>query len=149
MFNLKKLAIAATAEMPVRDASGEIQTDEAGAPLTITFHSPGTKPFQKAKHAREQRNSARVMSVMQGKSEAKQTAEEANAERAEFLAAVTVSFNGHGIEGKTGFEMFKATFADLEIGHIADDSEKFLGDRGNFKKPLATSSPVTSDMRPG
>lgn len=149
MFNLKKLAIAATADMPVRDASGEIQVDENGATLTITFHSPGTKPFQKAKHARDQRNNARVMAVMQGKSEAKQTAEEATAERAEFLAACTVSFNGHGVEGKSGFEMFKATYADLEIGHIADDGEKFLGDRGNFKKPLATSSPATSVTQPG
>jgi hypothetical protein len=149
MFNLKKLAIAAAADMPVRDASGEIQKDEAGNPLTITLHSPGTKEFQKAKHARDEKNNARVMSRMQGKSEAKQTAEEANIERAEFLAGCTKSFNGVGVEGKAGFEAFKATYADIEIGHIADDVDKFLGDRGNFKKPLATSSPPTSDILPG
>ncbi|ATQ74857.1 hypothetical protein CR152_10225 [Massilia violaceinigra] len=139
MFNLKNLAIAATADMPVRDASGEAQFNEKGEPLTITLHSPGTKEFQKAKHAADERNSTRVFGRMQGKSESKQSADDKNIERAEFLAAVTASFNGGaGLDGKKGFELFKATYADIEIGHIADDAEKFLGDRGNFKKPSPT-----------
>ncbi|MEH3087725.1 MAG: hypothetical protein PGN26_14595 [Xylophilus ampelinus] len=138
-FNLRALAIAATGKMPIRDAVGEVQKDEAGNPLTITFHSPGSKAFQKAKHAAEQRNNDRVMARMQGKSEAKLSAEDKAAERAEFLAACTISIDGADLDGQSGHEAFKALYSDLELGHIADDADKFLADRGNFKQGSATA----------
>ena len=149
MFNLKKLAIAATADMIVRDAAGEAQLDDAGLPLSITMHSPGTKAYQKAKHASEERNNNRVFSRMQGKAESKQTAEDKIAERAEFLASVTISFNNFGYEDKRGYEMFKAAYGDIEIGHIADDADKFLGDRGNFWKASPKVSEPMFDTQPG
>jgi len=132
MFNLKSLAIAAIGNMPVRDAAGEVQTDEAGNPLTITLYSPASKQYQKAKHAAEQRNNARVMAVMQNKGDEKLSAEDSNNEKAEFLAAITQSFNGFGYQDMVGYEGFKAAYADIEIGHIADDARKFSGDRANF-----------------
>lgn len=135
-FNLKSLAIAPTADMPLRDASGEPQYDGT-TPLTITLYGPGSKEHQKAKHAKEKKHNERLFSRMQGKSDGMQSAEEANAERADFLAACTKSFNGFAVEGKTGFEAFKSIYADIEIGHIADDADKYIGERANFKKPSA------------
>lgn len=149
MFNLKKMAIAAAANMVVRDAAGDVQLDDAGKELSITLCSPGTKQHQKAKHARDERHNARVLARMQGKGDSKMSAEDHNVERAEFLAACTLSFNGHGIEGMAGYEMYKAAYADIEIGHVADDVEKFLGERGNFKKGSAKPSEPTSATLPG
>jgi hypothetical protein len=135
--NIKSQAIAATAEMTVRDVSGEPQYDADDKALTITLYSPGSKQHQKAKHAAEEKNNARVFARMQGKSEGKLSAEDKLTERAEFLAACTESFNNFGVEGLNGYELFKNVYSDIEIGHIADDAEKFIGDRANFKKPSA------------
>lgn len=148
-FNIKKLAIAATGTMLVRDATGEAQVDEQGQALSITFHSPGTKKHQAAKHASEERNNTRVLGRMQGKSEAKQSADDKLQERATFLSAITVSFNNFGNGDLAGHQLFMKTYSDLELGHIADDAEKFNGDRGNFIKSSETSSPSSSATLPG
>lgn len=148
-FNIKKLAIATTGTMPVRDASGEAQFDDAGNAVSITFHSPGTKQHQAAKHAAEERNNTRVFGRMQGKSESRQTADDKLQERATFLSAITVSFNNFGNGDLVGHQLYMKTYSDLELGHITDDAEKFNGDRGNFKKSSETSSPDTSDKQPG
>jgi hypothetical protein len=156
MYNIKKLAIAASAVMLVRDAAGEVQVDEsnldaAGNPaeLSITFHSPGTKKYQAAKHAADERHNGRVFNRMQGRSDIKQSAEEKLRERATFLADITISFNNFGDDKGAGRELFLRTYSDPELGHILDDGEKFTGDRGNFKKSSPTSSPSTSDTQPG
>lgn len=139
-INLRIFAISATGTMPIRDAAGEPQFAADGeTPLSITFHSPGSKAYQRAKHAADQRNNDRVMARMQGKTTDKQTAEEKAAERAELLAACTISINGADLDGETGHTAWKALYSDPELGHIADDADKFLADRGNFKKTSSTS----------
>ena len=131
-FDLRTLSIGETANMPVRDATGEPQFDADNQPITITLYGPGTKKFQRAKHALEERQNARTVARMQNKGE-KQSADDKNQERAEFLASVTVSINGASVGDKVGHEAFKALYADITLGHIADDADKFLADRGNFK----------------
>lgn len=148
MFNLKKLAIAITGDMPVRDAAGIAQFDEAGNPLTISLYSPGSKKYQQARHAAEQRNNNRAIAAVQGGDD-KQTVEEKIADGAEFLAACTKSFNGFDYEGMAGHEMFKAAYADIEIGHIAEDVRKFLASRANFLIKPPSASPSLSDTQPG
>lgn len=135
-MDIKNTAIASSAEFHVRDAAGD-PLYENGDKVTITVMSPGTKEFQRAKHAAEERSSERVMSRMQGKPDGKQSAEEKNAERAEFLAAVCVgsknmTYNGQAVSSA---EQFKAMYEDLEIGHVVEDLEKFITNRANFKKP--------------
>ncbi|MES2685488.1 MAG: hypothetical protein V4706_01635 [Pseudomonadota bacterium] len=147
-FNLKKLSIAHTGDMPLRDAKGEAQFDESGNPASITFHSPASKQFQKAKHAAEQRNNIRAMAAMQGGDD-KQTLEEKLAEGAEFLAACTKSFNNFEYEGMAGHEQFKAAYADMDVGHVAEDARKFLASRANFLPKPASPLPSTSDTQPG
>lgn len=134
-FNLRTLAIAQTADMPVRDATGDPQFDDAGQPITITLHSPGSKVFLRAKYAMEERQNTRTLARMQGKGD-KQSAEDKVRERAEFLASVTVSINNAGFDDQVGHEAMKSLYADITLGHIADDADKFLGDRGNFKPAL-------------
>lgn len=131
-FDLRTLSIGETANMPVRDATGDPQFDADNQPITITLYGPGTKKFQRAKHALEERKNARTFARMQGNGD-KQSADDKIQERAEFLASVTVSINGASVGDKTGHEAFKALYADITLGHIADDADKFLADRGNFK----------------
>ncbi len=135
-FNLQQLAINGTAEMPVCDAAGDPQFAADDLPITITFYGPGTKQFQRAKHAMEERNNARTLARMQGKTDNKRTAEDKVRERAEFLAAVTVSINNATVGDKTGHDAALALYSDITLGHIADDADKFLADRGNFKPAL-------------
>jgi hypothetical protein len=137
-FDIRTLAISKTGEVPVRNASGEKQYDADGKLLSITVHSPGTKAFNAAAHARQLRNSDRMVNKMQGRADGKQTAEDSIEERAEFLAAITISFNNFSVEGLTGKAAFAKIYGDLELGHIADDVEKFVGDRANFIRPSTT-----------
>lgn len=139
MFNIKSLAIAATAVLAIRNAAGEPQLDDAGNALSITLYGPGSKQHQAAKHKSEERNNTRAISRMQGKADAKLSAQDKLAERAEFLASCTVSFNHFGLDGLTGHELHKAVYSDIEIGHIADDVDKFLGERANFLPSPANS----------
>lgn len=134
-FDLRTLSIDETANLPVRDATGEPQFDADNQPITITLYGPGTKKFQRAKHAAEERHNARTVARMQGNG-GKISAEDKTQERAEFLASVTVSINGASVGDKVGHEAFKALYADITLGHIADDADKFLADRGNFKAAL-------------
>lgn len=149
MTNLKKVAIASTGIFVVRDAAGEAQINEAGEPMTITVVSPGTKQFQQAKHNFEKKASTSLMALM-GKGDEKSNWETSNENVAEFLADITVSFNGFDYEGRpAGKETYKAAYSDIEIGHIAEGLNKYLGDRGNFKKPAQTASPSSSGTQPG
>lgn len=144
MSSLKKLAINPTGDFIVRDARGEI-VEENGTPWTITVHSPGTKPYQKAKHAYDEKRSNSVASLMTGKGDSKRGVDDDIRDVAEFLAAVTISFNGFDYEDKRGYEAYKAAYMDIEIGHVASDLNKYLGDRGNFLPPKQTDSSSTSD----
>ena len=139
MFDVKKLAIAQTATMPLRDAAGEKQFDEKGNALSITVYSPGSKQFQQTKHVAEEKNSTRMVAKMQGKQDGKINWSDKLDERAVQLANCTVSFNGWGIEGLVGHELFKKVYSDIELGHIADDVEKFINERSNF---MTVSAPL-------
>lgn len=141
MINIKFLAIAMSATMPVCNVAGEPQFNDAGNALTITFHSPGTKKFQQAKHNFEKKKSNSVMALMSGKSDQARSWEDDARELAEFLADVTISLDNFDYEGRApGKDTFMALYMDIEIGHIAESANKFLGDRGNFKKPAQNAS---------
>jgi hypothetical protein len=147
MKSLKQLAIDATGTMEVRDAAGDVVKNDDGTAWSITFHSPGTKEYQKAHHAFTARK-AGGMKALLGGAEKSDPAEETNA-IADFLASVTISFNGFDYEGRTGHAGFRAAYADIEIAHVAEQANKFLGDRGNFWKKPAVISPEQSGTSPG
>lgn len=147
MASIKKLAITKTGVFMVRDAAGKLVEDEQG-PWSITVHSPGTKEFQKAKHAYDEKRSNALAAIM-GREDTKRSPEDDAKDVAEFLAAVTVSFNNFDYEGQKGHEAYKKAYMDMEIGHVADGLNKFLGDRGNFLPPKPDDLSNTSGNMPG
>ena len=149
MKNLKSLAIEPTGKFKVTDARGTVQYQEDGeTPLTITTHSPGTKTFQAALHAFNERKSGGLAALMKGKDEKRDPAADAR-DLAVFLAAVTISFDGFDYEGRIGNAAYRAAYEDIEIGHIADGLNKFAGDRGNYLPEQATTSSDSSASQPG
>lgn len=138
-FNIKSLAMAPTADMHICDANGEKQYDENGDPITITFHGPASKEYRKVKHENELTAQAQATEIVLGKKSALTWQDKAD-NRAEYLAKLTVSFNGFGDPdgGKlSGFQLFKKIYSDVELVNIADDAENFLNNRKNFTKPSA------------
>lgn len=153
MYDIRRIAIEPTAKMKVRDASGEIVKDEKGNELTITFYGPGSKEFVRA----QAELMAQVRAEMQAEQEAKEEAarkgqvyapavdeEQSTKRRADFLAKITASLDGFTYPGGPA-----AMYADITLGHLADDGDKFVGKRGNFKKSLPAGSSNSSDTQPG
>jgi hypothetical protein len=147
MTSLKKLAIEATGTMLVRDAAGNV-VEEDGKQWSITYHSPGTREYQKAFHAYQEKKSGGLSAIINGTKDKKDPAQDTN-DLADFLAAVTISFNNFDYEGRVGHAAFRAAYADITIGHVAEDGNQYLGKRGNFLKPSASASADTSGISPG
>ena len=147
MASIKKLAINKTGEFLVRDAAGELVEDENGQ-WSITVLSPGTKEFQKAKHAYDEKRS-NTLAVLLGREDSKRSPEDDVRDVAEFLAAVTVSFNNFDNDGKVGYEAFKNAYMDPAIGHVPEELNKYLGNRANFLPPKPDDLSNTSDNTPG
>lgn len=127
MFDIKKLAVAETTTIHLRGADDELLF-ENGEPVSITVYGPGTKAFSKAQAARNKSVLERFQ--RKGKNRADTTLEE----NAEFLAAVTVSFNNFQYGDLEGHEQFKACYLDTSIGFVAEQVNKELGDWANFTK---------------
>lgn len=163
MFDIRKIAIDLTADMPVRDVDGEVVKGDDGKELSITLYGPGSKEFVRARIELQ----AELMAAMaeaqadtktpakgKGKSKKEKTVdveevEEVDTESsprrtAEFLAKITKSFNGFDYPGGP-----KAMYMDATLGHIAEDADKFAGKRGNFKPKSAAGSSSTSGTSPG
>ncbi|PTR17504.1 hypothetical protein C8R31_101668 [Nitrosospira sp. Nsp2] len=128
MFDISKLAVNETTDIHLRGADDEPLVAENGKPMTITVNGPGTKAFAKAQSARNKATIERFQ--RKGKNKADTTLEET----AEFLAAVTVSFNNFQYLELEGYEQFKACYLDTKIGFIAEQVNKELGDWSNFTK---------------
>lgn len=136
MFDITTQAVADTATIHVKNASGEpIYADEAREqPVRIVVHSPGSKAYGSV----EARQSARAIKRMQdndGKITAP-TAEERISETAEDLAALTVRFENLSYPPAgpaLGAELFEAVYRDQRLGFIARQVTKTLADWGNFK----------------
>lgn len=142
MFDIKKLAIASTGTMPICDVDGNPQFDDKGNALSITFHSPGTREFAQAKHDHEESLSKRLMKMQGGRDKTDPDQELKNI--SSFLTRCTVSLNNFTYEGGP-----KALYEDRSLGHIAQDANKYLGERGNFKLNSASVLSNTSDTQPG
>lgn len=157
-FDIRKIAISATGKMQVRDVDGNPVVDDHGNPLTITFFGPGSREFVRAKA--EIQNE--VMEEMQAEAEAAKEAEKnkkkgakpepkpeidleaAHRRTAKLLAKVTASLDFFDYPGGP-----EALFNDPAFGHITEDANSWVVNRGNFKQSSASSSANTSDTQPG
>ncbi|MDD2742325.1 MAG: hypothetical protein PHV02_08630 [Rhodocyclaceae bacterium] len=134
MFNLKTLAVADTSELHLRSATDELLYDATGKPLTITVFGPGSKAYAKAASAQQNR----MIDKLKRKGRSEQTPEQKAQEQADFLASITVSFTNFEYgSGLNGFDMYQAAYADTEIGFIAEQVGKHVGDWANFTKTSA------------
>lgn len=127
MFDISSLAVNETTTIELEDPNGEPLISSEGDPLSITVYGPGSKQFQKATSVR---NRAILDYVKKGGKKMKDG--EQRELDAEFLASCTASFNGFGYKGLTGYEMFKAAYADNSIGFISEQVNKAIGDWANF-----------------
>lgn len=130
MADIRKFAVAQTARLHLRDATDEPMM--AGElPMMVNVFGPGSKQYAKATAAQQNR----VMDLLKRKGKTDQSAEDKARENAEFLADCTESFENVDYNGLTGRELALAVYGDREIGFIADQVAKHLGDWGNFTKP--------------
>ena len=134
MFDITSIAASETSVLELLNAADEPLLDADGNPLTITLYGPGSTQFQRATARRQNK----LLDRLKKKGKADLSPDEQSAEQADFLASVTVSFNGWSYPpaGKaTGAELFKAAYKDRSIGFIADQVQAFVGDWANFTKP--------------
>ena len=134
LMNIAALAVATTAPLHVKNASGELAFADADRKLPVRIHLHG--PGSEIAGVIEARQSARALKRMQD-NDGKITAaspEERKAETAADLAALTASFENftYGDGSLTGEALFRAVYADQSLGFITKQVAKFFGDWGNF-----------------
>jgi hypothetical protein len=133
-MDIRTKAVQPTHTLHLRDASDELMYDD-GKPVTVTVYGPGSKQFAKAQASQQNR----MLDSLKRKGKTDQTAEQKRAEQAEFLTECTSEFGNLTYGDLTGTAMAKAVYSDIEIGFIADQVAKDIGDWANFSKPSATN----------
>lgn len=127
-FDISKKKSLETATMDLKDGDDAQMFDDKGVKLSITLYGPGSKEYQRAQAKRQNK----IVEKLRRKGKVDSTADESAAETADYLASCTVSFNGFTYEKLEGAEMFKACYADPQLGYIRDQVAEFIGDWANF-----------------
>lgn len=137
MSDIRKFAVEQTGRLHLRDASEELMyaDDAKQLPMAVNVYGPGSKQYARAAAAQQNR----MVDKLKRKGKASNTAEQNAAETAEFLADCTASFENVSYGELTGRELAIAVYSDTEIGFIADQVAKHLGDWSNFTKPSSQS----------
>jgi hypothetical protein len=118
-------------EEPLYEGSGD-----AKQPVGITFHAPGSEPYEAAVSRRTNR------SLVRSKKKAELTADLLRSDTTSFLTDVTSEFNhldyppAGDAKGET---LFKALYSDRKFGWVIEQANAFLADWGHFTKSSATS----------
>lgn len=131
MADIRKFAVEQTGRLHLRDASEELMHTPDGLPIAVNVYGPGSKQYARAAAAQQNR----MVDKLKRKGKASNTAEQNAAETAEFLADCTASFENVSYGELTGRELAVAVYSDTEIGFIADQVAKHIGDWSNFTKP--------------
>lgn len=142
MSDIRKFAVTPTGRLHLRDAADELMfadgadgKPDKNKPIAVNLYGPGSKPYVKAQA--EQSN--RMVDKIKRKGKTSQTAEQAAAEKAEFLSECTASWENMEYDGQTGEALSRAVYSDTSIGFIADQVAKFLGDWANFTTSSTTN----------
>ena len=122
-FDLAQYELTDTATLTIETPKGDEMLVE-GKPVKITVYGPGSKQFNKAKHVYESAASARTFAAMRNKP-AKNAAELAQKDLAEFLAACTLSIDNFPIDALE-------IYSNPRLKYITDQVNTFLGDTENF-----------------
>lgn len=135
MFDITAVAAEETATLNLLKTDDTPLLNDKGEPCTITLYGPGSDQFAAAETRKNAALSARIMK--KGKANVVSTPEEI----ADFLAAVTVSFQGFVYPGEfkgNPQAMFRACYLDPKLGFIRDQAMEFVRDWSNFTGGSAT-----------
>lgn len=139
MLKLTKIAAADTGVLKLLDSADEPMLTDDGKRVTVTVYSPGSKQYQAAKAAQQNR----MVAKLQKKGSANETAESKTKNDAAFLAAITASDEHLDIEGLTdgldGEKKYLAIYGHTPIGFIGDQVARFAADWANFSQGSAKS----------
>lgn len=141
-FDITRKRASETATIDLVDGEGSPLCDDDGNRLSVTVHGPGSKVWQQANAERNRKRTARL-EKNQGKVSA--VVDAAPGDDVEFLARVTISFNGWEYpapEGKpwaTANSMYRAAYDDDSIGFIRDHVHKEVHSWSAFTGGSATS----------
>lgn len=130
-FDITKTAVEETAVLELTDANDAPMLDDKKKPLSITLYGPGSEDFAKAEAKRQNR----LLERLKRKGKTDLSPEEQRAEQAEFLASITISFDGfeYPPAGQAkGKDLFRALYNDRSVGFITDQVQRFVGDWANF-----------------
>lgn len=140
MFDITQFTPTDTSFLHLKSPTDEeplyIGSGDAKAPVGITFHSPGSEPYEAAVSRRTNR------SLVRSKKKAELTADLLRSDTVSFLADVTASFDNLAYPpaaGAIGEDLFKALYADRKYGWVIDQANAHLGDWSHFTKGSAKS----------
>lgn len=129
-MDIKSKAVQPTSRLELRDANDELMVGVA-----VNVYGPGSKQYAAAQA--QQQN--RMIDKLKKKGKTDQTAEQKAAETAEFLADITVGFEGLEYDNLQGRALALAVYSDITIGFISDQVAKHCGDWSNFTKASTTN----------
>lgn len=146
-MDIRKFATEPTSTLHLRDAQDEFMyaDGDESKPMRVTVYGPGSKVYAKA----FAKKNSRLLDRVRSRTKSKASEEELQEEEAEHLASLTKSMENVSYGDLQGQEMFKAIYADLSIGFIADQVRSHIGEWGNFSPKSPTPSPSTSASEPG
>lgn len=127
-MDIRTLAVQPSGFLHLLDANDSPLYQEDGAPVGVYLYGPGSKEFARANAAQQNR----LVDKLRRKGKSNETAEQKRAEAAEFLADITKDWQGVDYNGLEGRAKSLAIYQDIEIGFIADQASKFVGEWGNF-----------------
>lgn len=139
MFDITTLAVADTAFLHLKDAKGDLLYAN-GFPVGITVYGPSS-PAYAIVEGKQTNRAVRRRNDNEGKLSLPGP-DEARAEVAEDLAAITVSFDNltYPPAGTAqGEALFRALYADPSLGFITNQVGKFVADWGNFSAGSPTN----------
>lgn len=135
MFEITSIAAADTFTLALLKPNGQPLLGEGDVPLSVTIYGPGSKPYQKARAARN----ARLTTLLKPKHKMSITEAEQYQENAEFMAECTVSFNGWGYHGEADTKAMVAAYSDHALDFITDQISKAIVDWENFTSSSSKS----------
>ena len=137
-FDISARRASETATIELKNGDGSPLVDEEGKPISVVVSGPGTKIYRQADAERNRKRTKRLR-ANGGKPEA--NIDEALEDHIDFLAAITVKFNGdiEHPDAKNKGDIARAIYADDSLGFIREHVTSEASDWSAFTKGSAKS----------
>jgi hypothetical protein len=128
-LNIASKAATETAVITIIDPeTSEQLVNDNREPCSVTVYGPSSKPYLAAQAAHNAKNIKRF----RAKGKAETSPEEDIADKAAFLSAITISFDGFDYNGKADKAAFHACYSDPGLGWLTNQVNAGAGDWSNF-----------------